>query len=450
MDARVVHLEPLMRNARAAHRFVAVVAISFVLVAGTALAQDRLFVGTGELGAFGRFGERIGEAPGAVYGEFVAGGRYVAWGGRLIFDTRTGRAIAAEGGSVVGVDPRLPRIFVNDGATLAVFDLGTRVATALLPVAAHDPRQAPVAMARVAHDANELFVLRTLPTNTFVGGPSTPAEFVVIDLGTGSVKRSITVEPPGLLPLIYDWHPTSEGHRIILNSLNHVALADAVSGAVLNQVDLGVGAGGSGRIIDDRERRRYYLAEFGRLTVFDDNLAFITQVPIYNGSCVPASLDFSPHTRRFYITEPRGGGSGGPGNFMPPTPLVLTLSVFDADSGRRLASRDVAAATGPLLGYGSCEARPVKVVTAPGAPQGLAVTVTGRDVTLTWTNVGDASEFVLDVGVAPGRTDATLGLGTAAPVTLTNAPPGRYNVRVRGTNAFGVSRPSNEVTVLVP
>ncbi|MEZ5421330.1 MAG: fibronectin type III domain-containing protein [Vicinamibacterales bacterium] len=33
---------------------------------------------------------------------------------------------------------------------------------------------------------------------------------------------------------------------------------------------------------------------------------------------------------------------------------------------------------------------------------------------------------------------------------LTPAPPGTYVVRIRAANAFGVSAPSNEVTVVVP
>ncbi len=428
----------------------AALAVTMVLTAVPPLAaQDRLFVGDGELGAFGHFGDRLADAPLAVHGEFVGGGRYVVWGD-VVFDTRTAQAIAVQGGKVVGTDPRLPRVFVHDGTTLSVFDIGARTATPLLAVAAHDPQQATVAMARIAHEANELFVLRVLPTATFVGGPSTPAEFAVVDLATGNVTRALTVMPPGLLPIIYEWRPTGDGRRIVLNSLNHAALVDGASGAVLSQHDLGFSAGGQGRLIDDREKGRYYLAEWGRLTVFDDNLNLLAQLPVYNGGCVSASMAFSPHTRRFYVTEPRGGGNGAPGNFPPPTPLRLNLMVYDADSGRLLASRDVAPATGALAGTGQCGPRPVVVVTAPGAPRNLSAAVTARDVTLSWTNVSDASQFVLEAGLAPGRTDVTFGVGPAAPVTLANAPPGTYYVRLRGTNRFGVSRPSNEVVVVVP
>jgi hypothetical protein len=424
------------------------IVICLVLIsAASATAQDRLFVGAAELGAFGRFGERIGDAPAAVYGEFAAGGRYVV-SGAVAYDTRSGQAIALRGGAVVGLDARLPRVFVHDGTTLSIFDLDSRVVTPILAVPAHDPTAPPVAMARVAHDSQELFVLRTLPSSTFVGGPETPAVFVVVDLATHAVTRTFTVMPPGVVPRVDEWRPTADGRRVVVNSINHLSLVDGVSGVVLAQQALGFGAGGNGRILDDREAARYYLHEYGRVTVVDDHLTWIAQRSLYNGPGGTAGLAFSPHTRRIYIREARGGGTGGSnGNISPPEPLVVTLTVLDADTGRLVHSRDVTQAT--AIG-GACGLCAVAVVTAPGAPARVTASVSGRDVTLAWTNAGDASAFVLDVGLAPGRTDLTFGIGGSSPVTLANAPPGTYYVRVRGTNAFGVSRPSSEVTIVVP
>ena len=71
-------------------------------------------------------------------------------------------------------------------------------------------------------------------------------------------------------------------------------------------------------------------------------------------------------------------------------------------------------------------------------------------MTLAWTNVGEASNFVLDAGLAPGRTDLTFSIGASSPVVFPNVPSGTYYLRVRGTNAFGVSQPSNEVVLAVP
>jgi hypothetical protein len=423
--------------------------LTLAVLPTAAHAQDRLFLGNAELGAIGRFGDRLGDAPPAVYGELAAGGRFVVEPTRA-FDTRTGEAIAISGGSVVGVDPRRPRVFVHDGTTLSIFDLESRAVTPLLAVAPHDPDAVRVAMARVAHDSNELFVLRRLPSGFYPGDTFTPAEFAVIDLATGVTTRTLSVMPPGVIPRVLEWRPTSDGRRIVLNSLNYVALADGVTGAILAQQDLGFAAGGLGRLFDDRGNRRYYLHEWGRLTVFDDNLQGLVQLPLYNGGCVPSVFGFSPHTGRAYVTEGRGGIGGPPGYPAPAPPLQLTLSVYDTNTGRRLASRDVAGMAGPLPGAHECDRRPLAVLTAPGPPADVTSVVTGRDVTLAWTNVGDATGFVLDVGLSPGRTDLTFSVGAVSPVTIASAPPGTYYLRVRGTNAFGVSRPSTEVAITVP
>ena len=45
-------------------------------------------------------------------------------------------------------------------------------------------------------------------------------------------------------------------------------------------------------------------------------------------------------------------------------------------------------------------------------------------MTLDWTNVGAASHFVLDVGVAPGRTDASVFQDASTHVVFANVPPG--------------------------
>jgi hypothetical protein len=81
----------------APHRAAVLLSVLVLTWAPAAQAQDRLFIGTGEIGAFGRFGERIGDAPEPVYGRLVAGGRYVA---TLMgaYDTSTGAFVPAAGG----------------------------------------------------------------------------------------------------------------------------------------------------------------------------------------------------------------------------------------------------------------------------------------------------------------------------------------------------------------
>jgi hypothetical protein len=91
---------------------------------------------------------------------------------------------------------------------------------------------------------------------------------------------------------------------------------------------------------------------------------------------------------------------------------------------------------------------------APNAPTELASLVEGGIVTLNWVaplGGGPAATYRIEAGSAPGLADlATLDTGSAATTFTTAAPPGTYHVRVRATNACGVSTPSADITVIVP
>jgi hypothetical protein len=89
----------------------------------------------------------------------------------------------------------------------------------------------------------------------------------------------------------------------------------------------------------------------------------------------------------------------------------------------------------------------------PGAPTGLGALVAGGNVTLNWTAAGGcaATSFIVEAGSASGLADlAVLNTGSTLPTFLATAPSGTYFVRVRATNAFGTSAPSNEVVIVVP
>jgi hypothetical protein len=79
----------------------------------------------------------------------------------------------------------------------------------------------------------------------------------------------------------------------------------------------------------------------------------------------------------------------------------------------------------------------------------VQATVRGRDVILTWTNIGAASSFVLDVGFAPGRTDLSLFLGPEPFARFSGVPPGTYYMRLRGGNEVGGGRPSGAIAVTI-
>jgi hypothetical protein len=91
--------------------------------------------------------------------------------------------------------------------------------------------------------------------------------------------------------------------------------------------------------------------------------------------------------------------------------------------------------------------------TPPGAPTGLAQSVAGSQVTLTWSAPASpcpATGYVIQAGSAPGLSNlAILNVGPVPSLSV-NAPPGTYHVRVVATNAAGGSVASNEIVVVVP
>lgn len=411
-------------------RFLTIAAVTLMWLGGAADAgaQDRLFVGASELGAFGHFGDRLGPAPEPVYGQLVAGGRYISTPTGA-YDTSTGVFIPAAGGFVVAVDPRRPRLFMHDLAVISVFDLERRVSTPLIESTGLPTLVPTPARAQLAADANELFVWRGVSAFG-------DQEIAVVDLTTGTVSRRFPIGT--LLGSFSDWRVAANGARLLVADGASIRLLDATTGAAVASHP-----SASARIVDDRVNRRAYVVGSGVLRAFDDALNVIGEIGL-RAACGSAAV-FSPHTGRLYVLESTSEGRSLKEGFT----FRYFLSVFDAAGGRQIDSRDITSAMGLGDPTRQCLVLPMAVLTAPGAPQDVAVRVSGRDVTLSWRNIGDASSFVLDVGLAPGRSDLTFGIGAASPVTLAGAPPGTYYLRVRGTNAFGVSRPSNEIAIVV-
>lgn len=95
--------------------------------------------------------------------------------------------------------------------------------------------------------------------------------------------------------------------------------------------------------------------------------------------------------------------------------------------------------------------------TPPNAPGTLNASVVpsgfaSGTVTLRWGAAsGNATTYVIEAGTASGITNiGALPTGSLDTAFTTTAPAGTYFVRVRAANGFGVSPPSNEVTVVVP
>lgn len=91
----------------------------------------------------------------------------------------------------------------------------------------------------------------------------------------------------------------------------------------------------------------------------------------------------------------------------------------------------------------------------PEAPTGLGVTVSGTNVTFSWTapvSGGAPTGYLLVAGLTPGFTAPIASVPTPAGslgLSVPGVPPGTYYARVQATNAAGASMPSNEVTVTV-
>ena len=92
-------------------------------------------------------------------------------------------------------------------------------------------------------------------------------------------------------------------------------------------------------------------------------------------------------------------------------------------------------------------------VTTPQPPTGLfASSVVGNTLTLRFTPpvTGPApTGFIVDGGVNPGETLASIPTGTTAPILTIEVPDGAFYVRVRTATAAGTSGPSNEIRVFV-
>jgi Tol biopolymer transport system component len=91
---------------------------------------------------------------------------------------------------------------------------------------------------------------------------------------------------------------------------------------------------------------------------------------------------------------------------------------------------------------------------APGLPSGLSGSSTGSSLSIRWmapSTGGEVSAYMIEAGSAPGLSDvAVFSTGSPGPgYTAWGVPDGTYFVRIRATNAAGVSAPSNEAVLVV-
>jgi len=86
---------------------------------------------------------------------------------------------------------------------------------------------------------------------------------------------------------------------------------------------------------------------------------------------------------------------------------------------------------------------------APPAPEGLRASVAIYGVYLQWFGPYEpGTSYVVEAGLTPGTTIVSLP-NADEDIYVSPVGPGRYYVRVRAVNAYGVSRPSEEILVIV-
>jgi hypothetical protein len=86
----------------------------------------------------------------------------------------------------------------------------------------------------------------------------------------------------------------------------------------------------------------------------------------------------------------------------------------------------------------------------PGAPHNLSADVTATTVSLSWSAVGDASDYVVLVGWSPASSESALTNTLELHHSIDDLPRGTHFARVHAHNWCGTSAPSEPVTFTVP
>ena len=399
-----------------------------------AAAQDGLVVNGRNRSAEIRLGADLGPARSDWPDQLAGGGRYSVGypsgpNDHRVLDRRTGLTIAVPAEArVLAIDPVRPRLFIrfdnNVTGTIAEFDLTTASSRPLITVGGTQALWAD--RVRYAYSADRLFVDVTDGSGP---GPyvEAPHPIQVFDGTTGIQVGAftITTATDGSL-FTTPWLVTPEGDRAYFGFANFdgTGFITAVRVPDGSAVRLGVPVA---QVQWDELNERLIGYAWGTLRVLTKELNLLGAAALPPGHAIRVS----PHTGRLYVAHGYFHGIYG-GD--------VNLNVLDSRTFAPLGYVNL----GNDYGVG------LSLVTAPGAPRAFSATTMRHDVTLDWANVGAASHFVLDVGLAPDRTDLSVFLGPYSHATFTHVPPGTYYLRLRGGNEFGGGRTSQEIQVVVP
>ncbi|MGD9904103.1 MAG: hypothetical protein AB7U83_11590 [Vicinamibacterales bacterium] len=360
-----------------------------------------------------------------VHQPLIAGGRYAVVSGGdcavlpcVVVDWQgVSHPIPHVFASIVATDPVRPRVFVQTAAgAIDAVDIETGVVGSMFSASL-----LVSGSCRYAFSAARLFCLETSSASSarVLSTSGAPGE-------APQVVGSVASRPFGSYP----WLVTPDGSRLVAGGpgtgsevlvLTYVATGATLAVAVPSVQDVAW---------DDFNQRLLVMPAAHLGHAFTSDLAYLGSASF---PFTATALSVSPATGRLYVrglfAQSAGYGDAyttafDSGSYAPLTPTVHTQ------------------------GFGG--APRLTVLSPPGAPRDVAAVVNGRDVAVTWVNVGAAAAFVVDVGVATGQTVLTIPLSWQSQAVFATVPPGTYYLRLRGVNAFGTGRPSAEVRVVVP
>jgi hypothetical protein len=85
----------------------------------------------------------------------------------------------------------------------------------------------------------------------------------------------------------------------------------------------------------------------------------------------------------------------------------------------------------------------------PGAPDNLSADMTGHTVNLSWSAVGDASDYVVLVGSTPSSSETALTNTSETHHSIDDLPRGTHFARVHAHNWCGTSESSEAISFRV-
>lgn len=123
------------------------------------------------------------------------------------------------------------------------------------------------------------------------------------------------------------------------------------------------------------------------------------------------------------------------------------VSLVNLATGSVIASAPL---TNPLLdaAYQGCGGG-ILLLTRPPAPALAPPVVAGGTITLAWSAVRTATDYLIEAGPAPGTTVFTARSHGRLSITA-SVPAGIYYVRLRALNDSGAGPASSEIVVTVP